>query len=99
MATEIWADNLHLGHRVYRPGDLTVECTVQGLDKRGLDVAFLFGGNSVLAAGGVGTNSTGSITLWDTARPVRSGPIGRLDHHRAGVTSLQVVCSRASRLG
>ncbi len=63
---------------------------MQVLSKRGVDIAFVGGSSSVLAAGGfcpVG----GNIVLWDTLAPISAGPIAYLTHHTPLVTALQVL--------
>ena len=62
---------------------------LQGLSKRGMDVAFLGTGSSVLAVGGLDASGA-NIAIWDTQAPSYHRPVARLNHHSAAVTSLQV---------
>lgn len=55
-----------------------------------MDVTYLGSGSSVLAVAGQ-CNQGGNIVIWDTQRPLKSGPVARLSHHLAAVTALQVV--------
>jgi hypothetical protein len=64
---------------------------VQVLAKRGVDIAFVGGSSSVLAAGGFCATG-GNIVLWDTLAPISAGPIAFLTHHTPLVTALQVLC-------
>lgn len=61
----------------------------QVLSKRGVDIAFVGGSSSVLAAGGY-CSAGGNIVLWDTLAPISGGPIAFLLHHTPLVTALQV---------
>ena len=67
---------------------------LQGLSKRGMDMTYLGNGSRVLAVGGQ-CSQGGNIVIWDTQRPLTSGPIARLSYHSAAVTSLQVGRSHA----
>ena len=62
---------------------------VQGLSKRGMDLTYLGNGSSVLAVAGQ-CSQGGNIAIWDTQRPLTSGPIARLSYHLAAVTALKV---------
>ncbi|BDA47164.1 probable DmX-like protein 2 at C-terminar half [Coccomyxa sp. Obi] len=62
----------------------------QVLSKRGVDIAFVGGSSSVLAAGGY-CSAGGNIVLWDTLAPISGGPIAFLTHHAPLVTVLQVL--------
>ena len=68
---------------------LTHHWCLQGLSKRGMDVAFLGTGSSVLAVGGLDASGA-NIAIWDTQAPSYHRPVARLNHHSAAVTSLQV---------
>ncbi len=59
------------------------------LSKRGVDIAYIGGSASVIAAGGYCALG-GNIVLWDTLAPISGGPIARLAHHAPLVTALQV---------
>ena len=54
-----------------------------------MDVTYLGSGNSVLAVAGQ-CNQGGNIVIWDTQRPLSSGPVARLSYHLAAVTALKV---------
>ncbi len=62
---------------------------VQGLSKRGMDLTYLGNGSSVLAVAGQ-CSQGGNIVIWDSHRPLTSGPVARLSYHMAGVTALKV---------
>lgn len=62
---------------------------VQGLSKRGMDLTYLGNGSSVLAVAGQ-CSQGGNIAIWDTQRPLTSGPVARLSYHLAAVTALKV---------
>ena len=62
----------------------------QVLSKRGVDIAFVGGSSSVLAAGGY-CSAGGNIVLWDTLAPISGGPIAFFTHHTPLVTALQVL--------
>ncbi len=68
---------------------------LQVLSKRGVDIAFVGGSSSVLAAGGY-CSAGGNIVLWDTLAPISGGPIAFLTHHTPLVTALQVVLDPVS---
>lgn len=74
---------------VYRLTGGDAEQCVQVLAKRGVDIAFVGGSSSVLAAGGFCATG-GNIVLWDTLAPISAGPIAFLTHHTPLVTALQV---------
>lgn len=54
-----------------------------------MDVTYLGSGSSVLAVAGQ-CSQGGNIVIWDTQRPLTSGPIARLSYHLAAVTALKV---------
>ena len=54
-----------------------------------MDVTYLGSGSSVLAVAGQ-CSQGGNIVIWDTKRPLTSGPIARLSYHLAAVTALKV---------
>ena len=54
-----------------------------------MDLTYLGNGSSVLAVAGQ-CNQGGNIVIWDTQRPLTSGPIARLSYHLAAVTALKV---------
>ena len=62
---------------------------MQVMSKRGVDIAYVGGGSSVIAAGGYSAEG-GNIALWDTMAALSAGPIASLDHHSSLVTALQV---------
>ncbi|CAL5224911.1 g7676 [Coccomyxa viridis] len=62
----------------------------QVMSKRGVDIAYVGGGSSVIAAGGYSAEG-GNIALWDTMAALSAGPIASLDHHSSLVTALQVL--------
>jgi len=62
---------------------------VQGLSKRGMDLTYLGNGSSVLAVAGQ-CSQGGNIVIWDSHRPLTSGPVARLSYHMAAVTALKV---------
>ncbi len=64
-------------------------CAVQGLSKRGMDLTYLGNGSSVLAVAGQ-CSQGGNIVIWDSHRPLTSGPVARLSYHMAAVTALKV---------
>lgn len=66
-----------------------VACGMQVMSKRGVDIAYVGGGSSVIAAGGYNAEG-GNIALWDTMASLSAGPISSLDHHSSLVTALQV---------
>jgi len=65
---------------------------VQGLSKRGMDLTYLGNGSSVLAVAGQ-CSQGGNIVIWDSHRPLTSGPVARLSYHMAAVTALKVPTS------
>lgn len=66
---------------------------MQVMSKRGVGIAYVGGGSSVIAAGGYDAEG-GNIALWDTMAPLSSGAIAHLNHHSPLVTALQVTqCS------
>lgn len=65
------------------------------LSKRGVDIAFVGGSSSVLAAGGYCAVG-GNVVLWDTLAPISGGPIAFLMHHTPLVTALQVLLEPVS---
>ena len=69
---------------------------MQVMSKRGVDIAYVGGGSSVIAAGGYNMEG-GNIALWDTVAPLCGGPIASLDHHPSLVTALQVDTSAKGR--
>lgn len=68
---------------------LSVVGAIQGVSKRGMDVTYLGSGSSVLAVAGQ-CNQGGNIVIWDTRRPLTSGPVARLAYHLPAVTTLKV---------
>ncbi|KAL0048506.1 hypothetical protein WJX82_004799 [Trebouxia sp. C0006] len=62
----------------------------QGLSKRGMDLTYLGNGSSVLAVAGQ-CSQGGNIVIWDSHRPLTSGPVARLSYHMAAVTALKVL--------
>lgn len=54
-----------------------------------MDVTYLGSGSSVLAVAGQCSQGS-NIVIWDTQRPLTSGPIARLSYHLAAVTALKV---------
>ena len=85
---------MHLLSRAYRYRQLVSLCDNRGCDmqvmsKRGVDIAYVGGGSSVIVAGGYSAEG-GNIALWDTMAPLSGGPIAALDHHSSLVTALQV---------
>jgi len=67
---------------------------MQVMSKRGVDIAYIGGGSSVIAAGGFNAEG-GNVALWDTTAPLSGGPIAALDHHSSLVTALQVTRGNA----
>jgi hypothetical protein len=62
---------------------------LQVLTKRGVDIAYIGGSSSVIAAGGF-CPEAGNIALWDTLSPISAGAIAHLTHHAPLVTAIQV---------
>lgn len=54
-----------------------------------MDLTYLGSGSSVLAVAGQ-CNQGGNIVIWDTQQPLKAGPVARLSHHTAPVTTLKV---------
>jgi hypothetical protein len=69
---------------------------MQVMSKRGVDIAYVGGGSSVIATGGYDVEG-GNIALWDTMGPLSGGPIASLEHHSSLVTALQVDTSAEGR--
>ena len=67
---------------------------MQVMSKRGVDIAYVGGVSSVIAAGGFSAEG-GNIALWDTMASLSAGPIASLDHHSSLVTALQVGLGKA----
>ena len=74
------------------PKNKDVLDAVQGLSKRGMDLTYLGNGSSVLAVAGQ-CSQGGNIVIWDSHRPLTSGPVARLSYHMAAVTALKVPTS------
>ncbi len=74
------------------PKNKDVLDAVQGLSKRGMDLTYLGNGSSVLAVAGQ-CSQGGNIVIWDSHRPLTSGPVARLSYHMAAVTALKVAPS------
>ncbi|KAK9861889.1 hypothetical protein WJX84_003839 [Apatococcus fuscideae] len=62
----------------------------QGLARKGVDVVYVGGSNTVLAVGGQGTQGA-NIVLWDTNSHPRAPPVARITHHSSLVTALQML--------
>ena len=62
---------------------------MQGLARKGVDVVYIAGSNTVLAVGGQGVQGA-NIVLWDTNAHPRAPPVARMTHHSSLVTALQV---------
>ena len=63
---------------------------MQGLARKGVDVVYIGGSNTVLAVGGQGVQGA-NIVLWDTNAHPRAPPVARMTHHSSLVTALQVL--------
>ena len=55
-----------------------------------MDLTYLGNGSSVLAVAGQ-CSQGGNIVIWDSHRPLTSGPVARLSYHMAAVTALKVL--------
>ena len=80
--------------------NLSQPAAAQALSKRGVDVAYVGNTSTVLAVGGYCPRH-GNLLVWDALAPASAGPAGRLPHHAALVTALQVCrsCTPSERAG